>query len=565
MSSLLWFVILIGILIFAHEGGHFLFAKLFGVKVLTFSLGFGGPIRVGRFKLSWKPGETEYRIAWFPAGGFVRMLGDDPTEAVVATDRSRAFLTQPAWKRFFIIFGGPLFSVLLAVPIYFVYHLVQSNAAGPVVGSVVAGLPAAEAGVLPGDKLLSIGDTQVQTWEDVDEAIQALGGAEVAIQLERSGQTSTVRAKPVEELDETGLELLGERWDLGLRHNRQGNIIGVVTPGSPAARAGLQSWDKVLQVAGVPVSGWADAQRILERNGTHLATVEVVRAAEVAIGAITLRVPVLVEVVVQPMPADQAPAGALTHGAGYSGIEPIDLYVMGVLDDFPAKQAGIQPGDKILSMFGQPVHSWELFSRLVLAHPDSEIPLTVRHQGEIRELALKPKVIEETNEFKQVTRKPGLGVAYQPNLLAGERIERPDRWAYAAKMSVVQTGRAMSMNVLGFVRIFQGRVDAREAIGGPLMILDVAGKSAERGLGTFLNMMAFLSVLLGILNLLPIPILDGGHIAFILIEAVRRKPLSVGARVIASYVGLVLLVGLMAFAFYNDITRYWSEISSLFG
>ncbi len=129
---------------------------------------------------------------------------------------------------------------------------------------------------------------------------------------------------------------------------------------------------------------------------------------------------------------------------------------------------------------------------------------------------------------------------------------------------MTETWRAISMNILGFVRIFEGRVAPTEAIGGPIMIFTVAGKSAERGWGTFLNMMAFLSVLLGLLNLLPIPLLDGGHILFILIEAVQRRPVSLQSRVVASYIGLALLVSLMAFAFYNDIHRYWTEITSVF-
>ncbi len=131
-------------------------------------------------------------------------------------------------------------------------------------------------------------------------------------------------------------------------------------------------------------------------------------------------------------------------------------------------------------------------------------------------------------------------------------------------MAFVDTGMAAYMNVIGFVRIFQGRVKPTDAIGGPLMIMDIAGKSAKKGWRYFVKMLAFLSVLLGMLNLLPVPILDGGHIAFIFIEVIIRRPVSVTARIVASYVGLILLVGLMVFAFGNDINRYWSDIASFF-
>jgi regulator of sigma E protease len=565
MASIFWFIILIGILIFVHEGGHFLFAKLFNVRVLTFSLGFGGPVRIGRYRASWQPGETEYRIAWFPLGGFVRMLGDDPTQEIAATDQPRAFLTQPAWKRFLIIFGGPLFSILLAVPIYFGYHLMRAEAAAPVVGRVIPGSPADEAGIRYGDRVTAIGGEATETWEEIDEAIQDSGGEPVAVHVERDGQQREFEIEPWRELDETGLELLGERWDLGLRHHRLGNTIGVVAPDSPAARAGLQSWDRLLELGGQTIDGWVEARRLMRENGLQPLPVEVARAADVRIGAVTIRVPVLKRAVVEPVAAARAPPGTMAYGEAYTGIEPIALYVHGVLDDFPAKAAGIEPGDKIVAIGGRPIRSWEQFSRYVVAHADSSIPVAVRHQGRIEQLAIQPKIIETKNEFKQITRKPGLGVSYQPSLLAGETITRPDRLTYALEMSVVQTWRAITMNIRGFVRIFEGRVEATEAIGGPIMILDVAGKSAAKGIGTFLSIMAFLSVLLGLLNLLPIPILDGGHILFIVIEAIRRKPLSLNARVMASYVGLLLLIGLMAFAFYNDISRYWSDITSIFG
>jgi regulator of sigma E protease len=565
VASLFWFIVLIGVLIFAHEGGHFTFAKLFRVKVLTFSLGFGTPIRLGKLKLSFKPGETEYRIAWFPVGGFVRMLGDDPTEVVPEEEKHRAFSTQKAWKRFFIIFGGPLFSFLLAVPIFFVYHILQDTAPAAVVGRVVPGSPADEAGLKPLDKVTSIGGEKVETWEDVDAGVQRSSGKRFEIVLERAGEELRVEVSPFRELDETGLELMGERWDTGLRHQRQGNIIGVVSPGSPASRAGLSSWDKILEVGGVTVDGWWDVENILRENGRNLLPVTIVRAATVKIGAVQVKVPVLVDTVVFPQAAAQAPRGALVIGDAYTGLEPIDLYVSGVSKGLPAERYGIVPGDKIVSVRGKPIASWEQFSLALAAQDEELISIQIRHDGVLKQIEFMPEVVTQTNEFKQETRKMGLGVSYLPNILSGKRIPRPDRFLYASKMAFVDTGVSVAMNVMGFVRIFQGKVKPTEAIGGPLMIADIAGKSAKKGWKYFVQMMAFLTTLLGLVNLLPIPILDGGHIAFILIEAVLRRPVSLKARVRATYVGFAILAGIMIFAFGNDILRYWSEITSLFG
>jgi len=564
MASIFWFIVLIGILIFAHEGGHFLFAKLFKVRVITFSLGFGSPIRFGKFKLSWKPGETEYRIAWFPAGGFVRMLGDDPTEEVPVEDRARAFSTQAAWKRFLIILGGPLFSVLLAIPIYFITRVVDDRAPAPVIGKVVPGSPAERAGLLARDVVVKIGDTRTDTWEDVENGIQASGGEEVEVEIERNAQRHSYRIKSREELDETGLQLLGQRWDLGIEHRRQGNIIGVVADDSPAGKAGLRSWDRILEVCGVPVDGWWDVARILENNGNHLIPVTVVRASELKIGAVTIKGPVLVDTFISPAGADQAPEGAWRTGTAYPGLEPVDLYIHGVTKGKPAEKLGIRPGDKILKVFGRSISSWDEFSRAILENPEGPIPLQIRSRGEIRTVDFVPEVIKQPGEFKQPVHKLGLGVEYRYNLLSGKYGPRKSRFLYASGMAFVDTGVAMYMNVVGFVRIFQGRVKATDAIGGPIMILDIAGKSAEKGWLYFVKMMAFLSVLLGMLNLLPIPILDGGHIAFIAVESVMRRPVSIKTRLIASYVGLILLVGLMVFAFGNDINRYWADITSIF-
>ena len=563
MATFFWFIVLIGVLIFAHECGHFLFAKLFGVKVLTFSLGFGTPISIGRFKLCFHWGETEYRVAWVPAGGFVRMLGEDPTEEIPEEDKPRAFPSQAPWKRFLIILGGPMFSILLAFPIYFVYHLTQTRAPAPVVGRVIPGSPASSAGIVPQDRIVSIGKHKSRTWEDVDDGIQESGGKPVQVTVDRQGNVFHFDITPDNELDETGLELMGKRWDLGIRHERQGNLIGVV-PESPATRAGLQSWDKVLSLGGILVEGWENMDNVVQANGPHLLPLAAVRAAELKAGAVALRAPALLDTYLVPQPAAQAPEGVLPVASAYSGIEPIDLFIFDVAEGQPAKKLGMLPGDKILSMDGKVIRSWEEFSRTILT--SNSQPLTIRwRQGTaIKDVQFTPSVITESNEFKQTTRKLGLGVSYLPNLLGGTFVPRPDRIANATRMTFLDTWMAVTMNIMGFVRIFEGKVAATEAIGGPLMMANIAGKTAQMGWSYFVKMMAFLSVLLGLLNLLPIPVLDGGHIAFILIEVVLRRPLPLQIRLVASYVGLVLLVGLMVFAFGNDISRYWSDVKAIF-
>ncbi len=559
MTNLLWFLILIGVLIFAHESGHFLFAKLFRVKVLTFSLGFGGAIRLGRFRLAFTRGETEYRISWFPIGGFVRMLGEDPTQEVDPAERKRSFSHQAAWKRALIIFGGPMFSLLLAPPIYFAYHLTLSRAAAPVVGLVIDGSPAAQAGIQPGDAVLRVGDTPTRTFEEVEDAINDSEGRPVELEIERGGEKRALRLAAQPAIDETGLELLGRQWDLGIRHERRGTILGLVSPDSPAARAGVKGWDELAAVNGVPVLDFEEARFELEKAKDSPLRLSLRRRVEIPCGAVTLNATAVVDVDLQPLPADQAPLGAFRTAHAYFGFEPIDLFVREVIPGYPAEQNGVVAGDRILSANGEILTSIEQFRNVLARHPRDSIRIQVRHQGEVREFSFVPAIIEDKDELRQTQRIRGLGFKPDANRVSGLTIPRPDRLAYAGRMAFVEFGRTVRMNVMGFVRIFQGRVAASEAVGGPIMIFHVAGKVAEKGLGAFLAMMAFMSILLGLLNLLPVPLLDGGHLAFILIEVLRRRPLSLQARLIASYVGLALLAALMIFAFGNDLRRYWSD------
>jgi regulator of sigma E protease len=559
VETAFWFIILVGVLIFVHEAGHFLFAKLFNVKVLTFSLGFGTPIRIGKYKLSYQAEETEYRLAWFPIGGFVRMLGDDPTQEVSEEDAPRAFITQNAWKRFLIIFGGPLFSVIFAIPVNFIINVAQNTAIAPVVGRIEPGSPAYKSNIQIGDKILSIGDEKVTSWDDIDSGTQETEGKEVLLRIERDGKEISLSIQPREEFDEHGLKLLGDRWDLGIRSAPLGNIVGVV-PHSPADIAGLEVFDEIKKINGVEVKGWEDISKVISENGLTPLSLSVVRNDEIKIGAVSWYAKISWEVEIQPVSKERAPAKAMITGNVYTGLEPSALYIVGTLAGKPARKHGLKPGDKIVSVMGETIYSTEQFSRAIISNADKTIALEYRHGNELRAIEFKPATISETSEFKQTTEKPGFGVSWPSeyrNLLPSKRIPRQDRFSYALKMAFVDTWTAVYVNINGFIRLFEGRVKVTEALGGPLMIADLAGKMAERGWQHFLGIMAMISVLLGIINLLPVPILDGGHILFIFIEAIRRRPVSVQAKVVASYVGLVLLMALMVFVIGNDMHRYW--------
>lgn len=222
--------------------------------------------------------------------------------------------------------------------------------------------------------------------------------------------------------------------------------------------------------------------------------------------------------------------------------------VGGIMQDMPAARAGLQPGDVVTAVDGKPVGTWEELSREIRASEGRPVQLTLRRDGEIHQVQVKPEAKPEKSIFGEV-----IGQAYVIGIERGfdqQRVGPVEAVGMAAKQTVwwIQT------LILSIVKIVQGKISAQE-IGGPILIVQAAGQQWQVGLESLLHFMAVISINLGVLNLLPIPVLDGGHLLFFLIEAVLRRPLDMRHREIAQQVGLVLLIALMAFAFYNDIAR----------
>lgn len=214
MNSVLSFVIVLGVLIFVHELGHFLLAKAFGVRVLKFSLGFGNKV-VGR---QW--GETEYLISAFPLGGYVKMYGEQPGEEVSPEDRECSFSHKAVWQRFGIVFGGPLFNLLFAVGLFFcmfTFAGIPEPVDSTRIGEVSAGSAAEQAGIKVGDVVRTINGKSVTSWSHVSENIKDSGGQEVTLGLERQGQELTCTAKPtMQKVKNLFGEEVGERYMLGI-------------------------------------------------------------------------------------------------------------------------------------------------------------------------------------------------------------------------------------------------------------------------------------------------------------------------------------------------------------
>lgn len=214
MNTVLSFVIVLGVLIFVHELGHFLFAKFCGVRVLKFSLGFGNKL------ISRKWGETEYLISAFPLGGYVKMYGEQQGEEISPEDRQRSFSHKTVWQRFTIVFGGPLFNLLFAVVLFF-FMFALAGIPEPVdstkIGEVTPGSVAEQAGIRTGDLVRSMNGKPTTSWSHVSEAVKESGGEEMTLVVDRQGEELTVRAKPtMQKVKNLFGEEVGERYMLGI-------------------------------------------------------------------------------------------------------------------------------------------------------------------------------------------------------------------------------------------------------------------------------------------------------------------------------------------------------------
>ncbi len=438
-------VVVLGVLIFFHELGHFLVAKRAKVGVLKFSLGFGPKV------VGVKRGETEYLLSALPLGGYVKMIGEDPGDASPeATDPARSFSKKSVGTRSLIILAGPAANLILPVVIFWgIFTFVGQSYFLPIAGSPEKDSPAANAGMAAGDRIRAIDGKPIERWDEIETALRASDGRPLALSVLRDARTTEFRLVPRTEKtrDIFGQEI--EVWDLGL-HPLVSTRIGQVLPGQVAQQAGIRGGDRVVAVDGAPVAEWDQLAKVIHRS----------------------------------------PGRALT--------------------------------------------------------------LTIERDGQRQDIPVVPRATKQHGAAEQEEiGLIGIGPAPESQM----RRLNPISALWAGTVKTVDLGVLV---VTGFVKLIQAKISP-STIGGPILIAQMAGEVAQRGILELLSFTALLSINLAILNLLPIPILDGGHLLFSFIEWIRGRPVSLRKREIAQQVGMVLLVALMVFAFYNDIFRWLGQ------
>ncbi|MBI1860785.1 MAG: RIP metalloprotease RseP [Deltaproteobacteria bacterium] len=544
VSSFVGMVILLGGLIFFHEMGHYLVAKFFKVRVEVFSLGFGKKI------FSRVIGETEYALSIVPLGGYVKLMGDDPYKAVPAENAARAFSTQKLFKRFLIVSAGPIANLILAFVIVLFVLWYGEPEPGTKIGSVTPESPAFLVGLRPNDRIRAVDEKEVATWDQIDEILRNRVGQRVSFRIERLNQTLMV---PYEVVKVRTKNFVGQEEEVG---GLKGALVypfeplaGVSNPGSPAGIAGLRTGDLITKIDSSPIHVFEDINSALMTAWSPNKPVTItVKRSDQKEYSLTMTFPNTA------LPKDLSVLGA----AEALGIFPSELFVRSLAPGSAAEKGGILVGDRLAQLGKRKIVSFDAVVDEVQAgaKASATIAFRVERGGKILDIPLTPVEQElEDPLTHEKYKKYMVGIVpqtayHEPEIVIfkirelGPLLER----------AFQDTRELVRKTVLSIVMLVTGKVSVKN-LGGPLLIASVAGKSLDIGVVAFLKTMALISINLFLLNLLPVPLLDGGHLFFYVVELFKGKPVSVRTMEIATQIGMALILMLVGLTLFNDVYR----------
>ena len=516
------FILFLGPLVFFHELGHFLFARLFGVRVEVFSLGFGPKI----FKK--KKGDTEYAISAIPLGGYVKMYGDDPfaKEEIPQSERKYSFTHQGKFARFWIVIGGPLANFILAFCIFYSLLIIGERLPEIKIGSVPKESMIYQSGIRTGDVLLKVNDSEI--YNPTDLIVE--GNLEI-----------------------TKITVKRQDKNIEIPVNFKGNkFFEEVVKYPPLLRKPLlidaKSQPYILSLESGKINLNDSIEEISSKNDVKKVYIYPVKpnqniSNDILEADFSKGVEINVEF---------ADLTSLLKQLDQKGYRTIDLMVRSVNMNSPADKIGLKEKDVFLTLEGEPIYSFEDFRAKLQLIEKKEVAVKIWRNGEEKFFTLAP----EQSVVEGKTLKL-LGVYSFIEVQKINFINTKSKGIFgSAKYSLIRTWDSVKKTIDGFVKLITNQVSLK-TIGGPLAIGKVAHDSFNTSLSYFFQLMALISVNLGVINLFPIPILDGGHIMFIVLEVLNRGPLSRRKMEIAQQVGLSILLMLMVGAIFNDVSRFF--------
>ena len=452
LLTLLAAIFVLGPLIALHEWGHYIIARLCGVKVLTYSIGFGPKI----FGWTSKKSGIDYRISALPLGGYVKML--DEREGEVAKDELHlAFNRQHPLKKIAIVAAGPIMNFVIAIVLFWVLFMTPSEQLATKIGQVLPDTPAAIAQLPIGDKIVAIDGHDVQTWEGINYRLAG-----------RMGETTNISVTLQSEVD-------------------KGAIKTYQAPIKEFMQGAAQGKDALSSFGMIP---W-------QPN-------------------------------IAPIVGDVTPDGA-------------------------ASRQGLKAGDRITAINGEAINDWISATRIIRDNPETLLTFNVLRDGKSVQLQIMPQGKKDNlgNDYGQI----GAMVA-QSAIVIPEEYKTTVVYGPVESLikSFEKTEQLAVMTVSSMGKMLSGMIGL-DNLSGPITIAKVAKQSFDISWQMVLSTAALISLSLAVLNLLPIPVLDGGHIVYYLIELIRGKPLSEGVQMVGLNIGLLLLAGFMVLAIGNDISR----------
>lgn len=543
---------MIFVVVVIHEAGHMVVARVFGVRVPVFSVGMG-PRLAGFF---WRG--TDWRLSALPVGGYVQMAGADAfgeEDADAEGDDDGHFMSKPVWQRLLIMAAGPAVNLIFPFFLFVGVMMLGEPTEDPVVGTVSPGLVAEQAGIRSGDRVLAAGGQAVETWDDLFYTMGQSTQEEVALELERDGERihAVLSASVLGGVtsDRVGFSRLG------MAHHMASSQVGVSDPSSPAARAGIQTWDAIRAVDGQPVMYWHQLETMLKEPVPHEIMVQRLETtSEDGSSALVNHTMTL------------TPGGAEAHteeGSGLHGwgLEPSELFIETLVEDSAASKVGLKPGDRLYSIDGQVVRSWNEVTIRVAETVDAMGPdaqprplnLVVIRTGETLELEFTPGIRRELVGADVIFR-PLMGIGRSNEaFVSGGQTQRYYSFGKAVSRGADIWASVLKATLKMLGNVITGTTTIKESVGGPVAIFQVASQALSINVYYYVNLMAQISFSLGIINLLPVPVFDGGQIVFYSLEGLRGRPLPLELRERIQMVGVLALIGLMLLVTVVDVSR----------